>query len=117
MSGQLVDVHTFNRFIELLCDSSVRRHHVGGPRTLNQGVQPVGGDRTGSASGWVGNLDRLRELQADGLIVRHDRGTNPPHVEYRLTGEGLSLPPVLQALYDWGTGRAARTGTTIQQVG
>ncbi|MEO3744227.1 helix-turn-helix domain-containing protein [Plantactinospora sp. B5E13] len=60
---------------------------------------------------------RLRELEADGLVVRHDHGTNPPHVEYRLTEEGLSLAPVLQALYDWGTGRAARTGTTIGQAG
>ncbi|MEU7614065.1 helix-turn-helix domain-containing protein [Micromonospora sp. NPDC049204] len=58
---------------------------------------------------------RLRELEADGLILRHDRETNPPHVEYRLTEEGLSLAPVLQALYDWGTARAARTGTAIDE--
>ncbi|MGC4813247.1 winged helix-turn-helix transcriptional regulator [Micromonospora sp. DT228] len=56
---------------------------------------------------------RLRELEADGLILRHDRETTPPHVEYRLTEEGLSLAPVLQALYDWGAARATRTGTTI----
>ena len=54
---------------------------------------------------------RLRELEADGLVVRRDLGTNPPHVEYDLTEEGRSLIPVLQALYDWGVGRAARTGT------
>jgi DNA-binding HxlR family transcriptional regulator len=53
---------------------------------------------------------RLRELEADGLVVRRDMGTNPPHVEYDLTEEGRSLIPVLQALYDWGVGRAARTG-------
>lgn len=57
---------------------------------------------------------RLRELEADGLVTRDDRGTVPPHVEYELTAEGLSLVPVLQALYDWGVGRAARTGTTIE---
>lgn len=56
---------------------------------------------------------RLRELEADGLVLRHDFETTPPHVEYRLTEEGLSLAPVLQALYDWGAGRAARTGTPI----
>ncbi|MEU4551151.1 HxlR family transcriptional regulator [Micromonospora violae] len=56
---------------------------------------------------------RLRELEADGLVARHDHHTVPPHVEYRLTDEGRSLAPVLQALYDWGTERAARSGTPI----
>ncbi len=53
---------------------------------------------------------RLRELEADGLVVRRDLGTTAPHVEYELTEEGRSLTPVLQALYDWGVQRAARTG-------
>ena len=56
---------------------------------------------------------RLRELEADGLVSRHDRGGSPPHVEYDLTGEGRSLAPVLQALYDWGVERAGRTGVTF----
>jgi DNA-binding HxlR family transcriptional regulator len=60
---------------------------------------------------------RLRELEADGLVVRKDFGTVPPHVEYQLTEEGRSLAPVLQALYDWGTARAARTGTPIVEPG
>ena len=58
-------------------------------------------------------VQRLRELEADGLVSRHDHGTVPPHVEYRLTEEGVSLAPVLQALYDWGAARAARTGTSV----
>lgn len=56
---------------------------------------------------------RLRELQADGLVQRIEHEARPPHVEYRLTEEGWSLAPVLQALYDWGTARAARTDTPI----
>ncbi|AGZ45371.1 winged helix-turn-helix transcriptional regulator [Actinoplanes friuliensis] len=56
---------------------------------------------------------RLRELEADGLISRKDLGTVPPHVEYDLTDEGRSLTPVLQALYDWGVARAERTGVSI----
>ncbi|MGK5685312.1 winged helix-turn-helix transcriptional regulator [Actinoplanes sp. URMC 104] len=59
---------------------------------------------------------RLRELEGDGLVARCDLGTVPPHVEYRLTEEGRSLEPVLQALYDWGAARAARTGTPIEQA-
>ena len=53
---------------------------------------------------------RLRQLEADGLVTRRDLGTVPPHVEYELTEEGRSLAPVLQALYDWGVARAARRG-------
>ncbi|MEV1333062.1 helix-turn-helix domain-containing protein [Micromonospora costi] len=58
-------------------------------------------------------VQRLRELEADGLVTRHDLGTRVPHVEYRLTEEGRSLSGVLQALYDWGAARAARTGVRI----
>ncbi len=54
---------------------------------------------------------RLRELEADGLVSRRDLGTATPHVEYDLTDEGRTLAPVLQALYDWGVERATRTGT------
>jgi DNA-binding HxlR family transcriptional regulator len=57
---------------------------------------------------------RLRELQEDGLIERTEVGAKPAHVEYRLTAEGMSLAPVLQALYDWGLARAERTGTPIE---
>ena len=56
---------------------------------------------------------RLRELEADGLVTRRDLGTVAPHVEYDLTDEGRSLAPVLQALYDWGVARAARTGAEV----
>ncbi|MBB4692360.1 winged helix-turn-helix transcriptional regulator [Paractinoplanes abujensis] len=56
---------------------------------------------------------RLRELESDGLITRRDLGTTPPHVEYELTDEGRTLIPVLQALYDWGVARAARSGADV----
>ena len=53
---------------------------------------------------------RLRELQDAGLVSRTEV---PPYVEYALTEEGRSLGPALQALYDWGLERAARTGEII----
>ena len=59
---------------------------------------------------------RLRELEADGLITRRDLGTVPPHVEYDLTDEGRTLAPVLQALYDWGVARAGRTGAKVDSL-
>jgi DNA-binding HxlR family transcriptional regulator len=58
-------------------------------------------------------VQRLRELQEDGLIDRVDLQSKPAHVEYRLTEEGWSLAPVLQAMYDWGLARAERTGTAL----
>jgi DNA-binding HxlR family transcriptional regulator len=59
---------------------------------------------------------RLRELEADGLITRRDLGTVPPHVEYDLTDAGRSLAPVLQALYDWGVARAEADGIDVGTV-
>lgn len=59
---------------------------------------------------------RLRELERAGLVDRTVHDGAPPPVSYRLTAEGRSLAPVLQALYDWGTERAARHGVPIEPV-
>ncbi|MFJ5718660.1 winged helix-turn-helix transcriptional regulator [Streptomyces sp. NPDC093149] len=59
-------------------------------------------------------VQRLRGLEAGGLIERRSDGKSPPEVQYRLTEEGLSLVPVLETLYDWGSRRAARTGVRIE---
>ncbi|MDY3678239.1 MAG: helix-turn-helix domain-containing protein [Actinomyces urogenitalis] len=47
----------------------------------------------------------LRELEEDGLVNRHDRQTNPPHVEYSLSSSGMALLPALNELYHWGENR------------
>lgn len=44
----------------------------------------------------------LRELEADGLIIRKSAGTVPPSVTYRLTDLGKQLLPSLDGLYAWG---------------
>ena len=46
---------------------------------------------------------QLKELEADGLVVRCEYPQVPPKVEYSLSERGLSLMPVLQSLCDWGT--------------
>jgi DNA-binding HxlR family transcriptional regulator len=59
---------------------------------------------------------RLRELEAAGLIERRVHTELPEHpapVSYRLTEDGRSLSPVLQAMYDWGRTRAAAKGIAI----
>ncbi|MFF4344165.1 winged helix-turn-helix transcriptional regulator [Kitasatospora sp. NPDC001540] len=58
-------------------------------------------------------VQRLRGLEAAGLVSRRSDGGVPPSVEYRLTAEGESLVPVLEALHAWGEGRARRTGARI----
>ncbi|MXQ14571.1 winged helix-turn-helix transcriptional regulator [Microvirga makkahensis] len=45
---------------------------------------------------------QLRELEADGLIVRTVYAQVPPRVEYSLSARGQSLEPVLMALKHWG---------------
>ena len=39
--------------------------------------------------------NRLKELEADGLIIRHEYPGVPPKVEYYLSEKGQSLMPVL----------------------
>lgn len=51
---------------------------------------------------------QLRELEADGLIVRTVYAEVPPHVDYALSEEGETLRPVIAALYAWGRERQAR---------
>ncbi len=46
--------------------------------------------------------DRLRSLEAAGLIERHVFAEVPPRVEYTLTDAGRTLEPVLQSLSAWG---------------
>lgn len=44
----------------------------------------------------------LKELEADGLIVRKEYAQIPPKVEYRLSERGESLMAVLDQLCIWG---------------
>jgi DNA-binding HxlR family transcriptional regulator len=52
--------------------------------------------------------EQLRQMQADGLVVR--RALSPAHagVQYRLTSYGLTLGPVFGALWQWGTKHLSR---------
>lgn len=45
---------------------------------------------------------QLRELEADGMIIRTVFPEIPPRVEYRLSDRGISLRPLLDQLYRWG---------------
>lgn len=45
---------------------------------------------------------RLRELEARGVIARTVQPTSPPSVEYSLTGTGRELIPALSAIVEVG---------------
>lgn len=46
--------------------------------------------------------ERLKELELEGLIVRKNFNTIPPHVEYTLSEAGHLLSPILEQLTEWG---------------
>jgi DNA-binding HxlR family transcriptional regulator len=46
---------------------------------------------------------QLRQLEADGVIKRKTKPTNPPQVIYSLTSAGNELIPMMTELCHWGT--------------
>ena len=44
----------------------------------------------------------LKQLEADGLVDRHEYPQIPPKVEYSLTDKGKSLVPILDQMCEWG---------------
>ena len=44
----------------------------------------------------------LKQLEADGLILRKEYPQIPPKVEYRLSARGASLMPILDQMCEWG---------------
>lgn len=55
--------------------------------------------------------NQLRELEADGLILRKVYAQVPPKVEYSISPLGLTLEPILDALKRWGDANIERFGT------
>ncbi|HUN78762.1 MAG TPA: helix-turn-helix domain-containing protein [Solirubrobacteraceae bacterium] len=48
--------------------------------------------------------ERLRDLEAAGLVQRTVLPTSPPTVEYRLTARGRRLQPLVEAMRDYAAG-------------
>lgn len=48
---------------------------------------------------------RLRELEAEGLVVREVHPGTPPRVSYRLSDAGQALEPTLRGLDAWAKSR------------
>src|SRR5580658_8409890 len=64
-----------------------------------------------SGEGIASNIlaDRLRKLEASGLISAEEEKTDGRRVNYRLTEKGIDLAPVLLDLLIWGA-RHEQTG-------
>ncbi|KRO00713.1 winged helix-turn-helix transcriptional regulator [Companilactobacillus kimchiensis] len=45
---------------------------------------------------------KLKELEQNELIIRHEYPQVPPKVEYTLTDKGRTLIPILRSICDWG---------------
>jgi len=58
---------------------------------------------------------QLRELEADGLVVRTIYAEVPPRVEYRLSAKGETLRPIIAALKAWGMAHIAETEAAARQ--
>jgi DNA-binding HxlR family transcriptional regulator len=56
---------------------------------------------------------QLRELEADGIVLRIVHPVVPPRVEYRLTPFGQTLEPVLRHMADWGKRYKRRCEATL----
>jgi DNA-binding HxlR family transcriptional regulator len=46
---------------------------------------------------------RLRQLEDEGIIVRHAHAEKPPRVDYRLTPKGRDLVPIVEAMREYGS--------------
>jgi len=52
--------------------------------------------------------EQLRELEADGIVLREATGAVPAPVIYSLTDYGRSLLPIVGAVKTWGNGHIAK---------
>ncbi|MFS8200857.1 winged helix-turn-helix transcriptional regulator [Streptomyces sp. CWNU-52B] len=60
-------------------------------------------------------IGALKDLEADGIVVRKDFQSLPPHVEYSLTPFGSSLADALRPLCEWGYAHMDRNGALTSQ--
>ncbi|MDR1753802.1 MAG: helix-turn-helix transcriptional regulator [Eubacterium sp.] len=56
---------------------------------------------------------QLRELENDNLVIRKIYPIVPPKVEYSLSELGISIRPVLEAMYRWGAVYLEQNGLEV----
>lgn len=86
------------------------RDLLGGPRRFGELFVSVSGISAKVLT------DRLRELEAGGVVRREVRSGGPVRVVYSLTEQGRALHPVIDALGAWGAGLPGRTHSRAPAV-
>lgn len=56
---------------------------------------------------------QLRELEKANLVIRKVYPVVPPKVEYSLSDLGMSIKPILEAMFSWGKGYLKDHGKDI----
>jgi DNA-binding HxlR family transcriptional regulator len=59
-------------------------------------------------------IQHLKQLEADGLVIRRSQNVVPPHVTYELSKEGRQMRKVLYAMAEWAV---ANGGTQSRLFG
>ncbi len=58
-------------------------------------------------------IQHLKQLEADGLVIREARPVVPPYVTYRLSESGMGLRQVMMAMATWAVEDSEANGTAI----
>jgi DNA-binding HxlR family transcriptional regulator len=62
-------------------------------------------------------IRHLHEMVADGILLRHEKKSVPPHVSYSISPYGMTLAPVLEKICDWGRKHQARLSRRVKHDG
>ncbi len=60
-------------------------------------------------------IQHLKQLEADGLILRKSRPVVPPYVTYELSKQGKALRPVFYAMAEWAIGNSGKQSRQFQK--
>jgi DNA-binding HxlR family transcriptional regulator len=61
-------------------------------------------------------IRHLHEMVEDGILLRHDKKTVPPHVCYSISPYGMTLAPVLEIICEWGRKHQARVKAKTKRM-
>lgn len=60
-------------------------------------------------------IQHLKQLEADGLVIRKAKPVIPPYVTYELSKKGKELRPVLYAMAEWAVSNGGRQSTQFKK--
>jgi DNA-binding HxlR family transcriptional regulator len=60
-------------------------------------------------------IQQLKQLEADGLVIRKSKPVVPPFVTYTLSPKGKALRPVLYAMAEWAVQHSGKLSKTFSK--